>query len=211
MAGQFGVRHEILRTGEMEDTRYLANTPERCYYCRLDLFGRVGDFLQKHNLEAIVIGVNADDHDDWRPGLKAARENGARMPLGEAGLTKAEIRELSRRMGLPTHSKPSSPCLSSRIPYGQPITREKLRQIEQAEQFLHLIGFDVCRLRHHGDLARIEVPAERIGELCEPETRQKVDRAMRDCGFTFVAVDLRGFRSGSLNEIISADLREGSR
>jgi uncharacterized protein len=203
LAGQIGVEHVIVRTDEMDDPNYRANPAERCYYCKQALFRKLDEFSAQRGAMVMVIGVNTDDFADFRPGLQASKEKGVRMPAAEAGLSKADVRALSREMGLPTYDKPSSPCLASRLPYGEEITPEKLSQIERSEAFLHSIGFAVCRVRHHGKMARIEVPADQIERLCEPATRARIDAALREFGYQYVAVDIRGFRSGSLNEVIA--------
>lgn len=203
LAEQIGVEHVVVRTDEMDDPNYRANPAERCYFCKQALFRKLDEFTASRGGMCMVIGVNTDDFNDFRPGLQASREKGVRMPAAEAGLSKADVRALSREMGLATHNKPSSPCLASRLPYGEEITPEKLAQIERSEAFLHSLGFHICRVRHHGTMARIEVPADQIERLCEPETRARVDGALREFGYQYVAVDLRGFRSGSLNEVLS--------
>ncbi len=202
LAGQIGVEHVVVRTDEMDDPNYRANPAERCYYCKQALFRKLDEFSAQRGAMVMVIGVNTDDFSDFRPGLQASKERGVRMPAAEAGLSKADVRALSREMGLPTHDKPSSPCLASRLPYGEEITPEKLSQIERSEAFLHSLGFAVCRVRHHGKMARIEVPADQIERLCEPATRARIDAALREFGYQYVAVDIRGFRSGSLNEML---------
>jgi uncharacterized protein len=203
LARSMGVRHLVIDTREFDDPRYRANPENRCYFCKTELYTRLGAIAAEHGLLAAVNGVNADDLGDFRPGLKAASEHGVRAPAAEAGLTKAEIRELSRRMGLPTHDKPASPCLSSRVQYGEEITPDKLRMIERAEQSLHEMGFRECRVRHHHNLARIEVPPERVDDLLQRDIRARIDAAFRDIGYTYVTLDLRGFRSGSMNEVIA--------
>ncbi|MGQ9649274.1 MAG: ATP-dependent sacrificial sulfur transferase LarE [Phycisphaerae bacterium] len=203
LAAQMGVEHVVIRTDEMDDPNYRANPADRCYYCKQALFRKLDEFIAQRGAMVMAIGVNTDDFSDWRPGLQASKEKGVRMPAAEAGLSKADVRALSREMGLPTYDKPSSPCLASRLPYGEEITPEKLRQIERSEAFLHLLGFHVCRVRHHGNMARIEVPADQIECLCEPQTRAKIDAALREFGYQYVAVDIHGFRSGSLNEMLT--------
>jgi pyridinium-3,5-biscarboxylic acid mononucleotide sulfurtransferase len=202
LARQMGAEHVVVHTEELDDPNYRANPANRCYYCKQELFRKLDGYVENRGM-TVVIGVNTDDFDDWRPGLQASAEHGVRMPAAEAGLTKAEVRSLSRELGLPTHDKPSSPCLASRLPYGEEITADKLQQIERSEVFLRSLGFAICRVRHHGNLARIEVPADQIEHLCRPETRAKIDAALREFGYNYVAVDLRGFRSGSLNEMIA--------
>jgi len=208
LAAQIGVPHILVDPGEFDDNNYLANPTDRCFYCKTALYTCMADVLREHDLDIAFNGTNADDLSDYRPGLKAATDHGIASPLADAGLTKADIRALSKAAGLPTHDKPAAPCLSSRVQYGESITPEKLNQIERAENFLHDLGFRECRVRHHDRLARIEVPRARIPELTEPETMAKVDAALREFGYQFVTVDLRGFRSGSLNEVIAFGVRQ---
>jgi len=208
LAGMLNVRHVILDTNEFADPNYLANPANRCYFCKTELYTRLGNVVGRTGMNAIVNGVNADDLGDWRPGLKAADEHGVRAPAAEAGLTKLEIRELSARWGLPTADKPAGPCLSSRVQYGENITADKLRMIERAERFLHQLGIRECRVRHHNNLARIEVPPHQIENLMQPDTRARIDAAFREFGYAYVAMDLRGFRSGSMNEVIAFGRRQ---
>lgn len=208
LAESMGAEHVIIKTREMDNPDYRANPANRCYFCKSELFERLDAFIAERGLKAAVAGVNADDYDDWRPGIQAGREHLVRAPCAEAGLTKQDIRELSQRMGLPTYNKPASPCLASRIQYGEEITPAKLKQIEQAEDFLHSLGFRECRVRHHHNLARIEVPVDRIVEICQPRMLEKIDTALRGFGYAYVTVDLRGFRSGSMNEVIAFGKRQ---
>lgn len=208
LARRLSARHVVIETQEFSDPNYLANPTNRCYYCKTELYEKMGPVLAAHGLSATISGVNADDLGDYRPGLAAASEHRVRAPAAEAGLTKAEIRELSQRLGLPTFDKPASPCLSSRVQYGETITPEKLRRIERAEAFLRELGYRECRVRHHDTLARIEVPAERVGELADPALRAKIDAAFREFGYQYVTLDLRGFRSGSMNEVIAFGRRQ---
>lgn len=203
LAGELGAVHRIVDTDEFADPNYRANPSNRCYYCKSELYSRLRPIAAAEGYNAVLSGTNADDLSDFRPGIHAAHEKGVRSPCAEAGLTKADIRILSGRLGLPTFDKPASPCLASRIPYGEEVTPEKLHQIEQAEAFLHSLGLRECRVRHHGNLARIEIPADRIHDFMQPEIRAKIDSALREIGYTYVAMDLRGFRSGSLNEVIA--------
>jgi len=187
-------------TGEMDDPRYAANPAERCYYCKMDLFGRIREVARGRGFDTILTGANADDTGDFRPGLKAGKELGVRNPLMEAGLTKAEIREISRCLDLPTADKPSMACLASRIPYGQPITEENLRRIEQAEYFLKDLGFAECRVRAHDALARIEIPPARFDALLAQKAA--VLEQFKKLGFTYISLDLQGLRTGSMNEVL---------
>lgn len=208
LARQLDAEWVALETREFKDPNYLANPTNRCYFCKTELYSRMREFLAARGDFAIVSGTNADDLGDYRPGLSAAGEHGVRAPLAEAGLTKSEIRTLSAAMGLPTHDKPASPCLSSRVQYGETITPEKLRMIERGEAFLRGLGLRECRVRHHEQLARIEVPADCIVALAEPEMRRRIDAAFREIGYAYVALDLRGFRSGSMNEVIAFGRRQ---
>lgn len=207
IAGELGVEHVVIDTDEMSRPEYVRNAPDRCYHCKTTLYEHAERHLRPRGYVHMVSGTNADDLGDWRPGLKAAAEHSVGSPAAEAGLTKDEIRSLSRAWGLPTADKPASPCLSSRIAYGEEVTPEKLRMIEAAEQFLKELGLTELRVRQHGKLARIEVPAEHIARLALPELRVRIDEHLRRLGYQYVALDLRGFRSGSLNEMISLAVR----
>jgi len=202
LAERIGAEHVVVRTREFENPRYLANPADRCYYCKAELFAAVRQVAAERGIDAIVCGNNADDLHDWRPGIRAGEERNVRAPCAEAGLSKDEIRVLSRRMGLPTHDKPATPCLASRVELNEPISPEKLQMVEQAEEFLRSLGLREFRVRHHGRLARIELPADRIVEFMQPEVRARIDERLRQIGYTWVAMDLRGFRSGSMNEAI---------
>lgn len=204
LARQLKAEHVVIATDELEDPNYASNPADRCYYCKTNLYARLQEFIARRGLKAIVSGINADDYDDWRPGIQAGRERNVRAPCAEAGLSKQEIRQLSQQMNLPTFDKPAMPCLASRIAYGEQITPEKLRMVEQAEQFLRSLGLRECRVRHHNKLARIEVPPERIPELMEPQMRARIDARLREIGYTYVTMDMRGFRSGSMNELLAA-------
>jgi len=210
LAESLGVRHLLIDPGEFADADYLANPANRCYFCKSALYARMEEILASHDLAAALNGTNVDDLGDHRPGLDAAREHGVRSPCVEAGLSKAEIRTLSAEMGLPTFDKPASPCLSSRVPYGERITPAKLRMIEQAENFLHDLGVRECRVRHHDTLARIEVSPYWIERLMRPEMRARIDAAFSEFGYQYVTIDLRGFRSGSLNEVIAFGRRQSA-
>lgn len=200
VAQQFGLHHEIIRTGELERDAYRANGLDRCYHCKHELYSQLSKLAHDRGFEAVADGSNADDRGDYRPGRQAAREFGVISPLDEAGLSKADIRELSREAGLPTWDEPASACLSSRIPYFSEVTEEKLDAIERAEDAVRALGFRVLRVRHHGDVARLEVGASELPRLLEPHVREAVDAALRALGFRYVTVDLRGYRLGSLNE-----------
>ncbi len=200
LAAEVGAPHEFLDTAEFDDPRYVANPTDRCYYCKTELFTRLARLAAQRGFRAVLCGTNADDLADFRPGLQAADEQRVSAPLAEAGITKAELRRLARELGLSVADKPASPCLSSRVPYGEPVTPAKLAQIDAAESFLREAGFPECRVRHHGAVARIEVPAGQIARLADQALRAGIDARLRELGFQYVTVDLRGFRSGSLNE-----------
>ncbi len=202
LARQVGAEHMIVETHELDDPRYAANPPDRCYFCRLDLFGKLKALAEQRGLDAVLTGANADDAGDWRPGLRAGLEFGVCNPLADGGLTKADVRRLSQELALPTHDKPANPCLATRIAYGIPITRDVLRQIERAEDFMRRFGLREFRVRHHGDLARIELPPDRIAELAQPEPRAEIVEAFRKLGYKYVTIDLQGYRSGSMNETV---------
>jgi len=202
IAAEIGAPHEWLDTREFEDANYLANPTNRCYYCKTELYGRLAELAAQRGLRTVVSGVNVDDLGDYRPGLEAASEHGVRAPLAECGITKAELRAFAASVGVSVHDKPASPCLSSRVQYGEAITPEKLQMIDEAEQLLRAAGFPVCRVRMHDRLARLEVPAERVAELLHAELRARISQGLRALGFLYVTIDLDGFRSGSLNEAI---------
>jgi uncharacterized protein len=204
MARMIGARHLVVDSNELDVPGYAENPLNRCYLCKHNLFTVCEAKAAELGIEEIVDGLNLDDLHDYRPGIKAAGEKRVRHPLVEAELTKAEIRELSRALTLPTWDRPASPCLSSRFPYGTRITLEGLEQVERGERLLHAMGFRVARVRYHGEVARLEVEQAEIGRLLEPVTRERVDRELRKLGFRFVTVDLKGFRSGSLNEGVAA-------
>ena len=202
LAARFGFHHEIIHTAELERPEYRANPANRCYYCKHELYTHLSAIARERGIAVIVDGSNADDRGDYRPGRQAAREFRVRSPLDEAGLTKSEIRELSRRAGLPTWDEPASACLSSRIPYFSEVTDEKLRTIERAEAVLRDLGFRVFRVRHHDAIARIELGRDEISRALEPEVAEAIDRELRGLGYQHVTVDLRGYRLGSLNEAL---------
>jgi uncharacterized protein len=198
-AGAMGARHEIVETREVSDPEYAANPVNRCYFCKSELYGKLREIAAQRGLAAIVDGFNLDDEGDWRPGRKAARENGVRSPLAEAGFTKADVRALARELGLDIWDKPALACLSSRFPFGTPITLELLRQVDRAEQAVHDAGIRVCRVRHHGDVARIEVPASDVAAFSDPVLREAIVDGVKGAGYRFVALDLGGYVSGNLN------------
>lgn len=200
LAESFGVKHHTIESEELENDQFRRNTAERCYYCKSELFGDLQGVARAHGIRQVVDATNADDCSDYRPGRAAACELGVRSPLVEAGLGKDDIRELSREMGLPTWDKPSMACLASRFPYGEEITAEKLERVGRAENCLRALGFRQLRVRSHGDIARVEVEAEQIQKLAEPEQRRRVVEGLKKAGFTYVTLDLEGYRTGSLNE-----------
>ena len=202
LARDFSLRHEIIRTGELERPEYRANPVNRCYYCKHELYTTLTRIAAERGVAAIVDGANADDRGDYRPGRQAAREFGVRSPLDEVNLTKAAIRELSRRAGLPTWDEPASACLSSRIPYHSEVTDEKLRTIERAEDALRTLGFRIFRVRHHGDLARLEIARSEMPRALDPDVAAAMVRALKDVGYKYVSLDLQGYRMGSLNEAL---------
>lgn len=197
-----GVRHEIIESEELDIAGFAANPVNRCYLCKRELFSKILAIAAQHGLRHVVEGSNVDDLNDYRPGLAAIRELEIISPLKKAEMGKEEIRILSREMGLPTWDKPAYACLSSRIPYGQQITREKLKAVEEGEQFLMDLGFRQVRVRHHGDIARIEVAAPERARLFDTGLLDRLDAAFRALGFTYVTVDLKGYRTGSMNEVI---------
>ena len=200
VAAKAGLQVLETDTHEMDDARYAANPTDRCYFCKSELWNVLGRIAAQRGIATIVDGTNADDLADYRPGAQAAREHGVRSPLADAGLTKSEIRQLSERRGIPTWSQPSSPCLSSRLPYGTPVTTERLGQVERAERALRALGIEGdLRVRHHGELARVELSPTLLDEWLRPARARAIRDAVRGAGFARVAIDLRGFRSGSLN------------
>jgi uncharacterized protein len=200
LVGRYGIRHEVIRTDEFDNPDYLSNPPNRCYYCKSELYSKLSAFAAQRGFAVICDGTNADDVGDYRPGRQAAREFGVRSPLLECGLTKADIRELSRRADLPTWNEPASACLSSRIPYGQVVTIEKLSMVDKAEAALKELGFRQVRVRHHGEVARIEISEDEMPRALHAEMARQMAGAVKRVGFKYVALDLEGYRTGSLNE-----------
>lgn len=200
LAGLIGIRHEFVDTHEMENPEYVANSPLRCFHCKDELFGVLGAIAARAGGAVVVDGTNADDAGDFRPGRHAAALHGVRSPLLELGFSKAEIRELSREMGLPTWDKPAMACLASRIPHGSPVTVEALDQVGAAEAALRALGLRQVRVRHHGETARIETAPEEIPLALDEGRRQAMVARLRNLGFKHVALDLDGYRQGSLNE-----------
>lgn len=206
-AERIGVPITRIHTDELQDEAFAANSPERCYFCKRELFGRLSEIARERGCRWVADGSNTNDLDDYRPGNRAASEFGVRSPLREAGLTKREIRELARRMGLPTWDKPALACLASRIPYGTRIEPGILLRLDEAESFLKGLGFRQVRVRHHGDIARVEVEAEEIPRLAEAEIRRRVAEKFRELNYLYVALDLDGYRTGSLNAVLGVERR----
>lgn len=202
LARQLGVEHVVVDANELEIAGYAANPPHRCYLCKDRLYDICAAEARTRGLATILDGVNVDDLGDYRPGLRAAEEHGVRHPLVEAGLRKSELRVISRALGLATWDKPASPCLSSRFPYGTEITLERLRMVGGAEAAVRALGFHDVRVRFHGELARIEVGADELARFADAATRDAVLRGVRAAGFRHVTVDLAGFRSGGLNDVL---------
>ena len=205
LAEQIGIRHIIVDTDEIADESFGNNPPNRCYFCKNELYTVLSRVAAQEEMAHIVDGSNADDVGDHRPGMQAARELGVRSPLMEVGMTKEDIRTLSQSFDLPTWDKPAQACLSSRFPYGDRITPEKIAQVEKAESGLRALGFRQLRVRHHGDVARIEVPKADIARLVDEETSGQVIARMKEAGFNYVTIDLEGFRSGSMNEVLKSE------
>lgn len=200
IASFIGAKHTLMDTFEIDDPRYQENTPNRCYFCKSEVYEVLATYARQQGFAYVVDGTNAEDTGDHRPGRKAARDLGIRSPLQEAGLTKSEIRQLARSYNLPNWDKPAAACLSSRIPYGSHITPELLSQVERAEHLLHTLGFRELRVRHHDQLARIEVPPTEFDRLLS--LREEIIPAFKDLGYLYVTIDIAGFRSGSLNEVL---------
>ena len=201
-AQQFGIRHELIPTFEFENPAYSANNPDRCFHCKDELFNRLEQIAPAFGNPAIVYGVNCDDLGDYRPGQNAARIHQVKAPLVEAGLTKAEIRELSRIAGLPTWDRPAAACLSSRIPYGTAVTLENIRQVELGEEEVKALGFRQFRVRFHGEVARIEIAREEMHRALSMEMASAFSRIFKALGFQYVTLDLEGYRQGSMNEVL---------
>jgi uncharacterized protein len=199
---RIGLRHLVVRTRELDNPAYAANPPNRCFFCKEELFERLAPLAAREGLRHVVYGATVDDLGDHRPGMLSARRRGVRAPLIEAELGKADIRALSRGFGLPTWDRPAMACLSSRFPYGTPITAEKLRQVDQAEAFVRALGFREFRVRHHGDVARLEVAREEMPRVWEEGRADRIAGRLRELGFVHVTLDLQGFRSGSLSEAL---------
>ncbi len=204
LSRQFGFAHLVIDHNDLDDPNFATNLPDRCYHCKSVRFKIIKEKAAALGIEVLLEGTNADDGSDYRPGKKAVKELGGRSPLAEVGLTKAEIRTLARLIGIPIWNRPSSPCLASRFPYGMAITRPEVLKIEAAEGFMKRLGFNQLRVRHHGELARIEVPQEDMEKLLAE--RAAISAFFRELGFHYITLDLSGFRTGSLNEVLPAAL-----
>ncbi len=199
---QFGIAHEYIQTNEFDSPAYVANNPDRCFHCKDELFTRLEQVGRERGIEHIVYGVNVDDLSDYRPGQRAAKQHRVDAPLADAGLTKAEIRELSRRAGLPTWDRPASACLSSRIPYGTPVTIQNVKTVEAGEEQIKALGFRQFRVRFHGEMVRLEIAPEEMEKALTVEMARRFTALFKGLGFKYVALDLEGYRQGSLNEVL---------
>lgn len=207
LAKLIGVRHVVVPTEEFASPSYVANNPDRCYHCKSELYSQLGSLSERLAVCVVVNGANADDLGDYRPGMRAAEEHAVHSPLAECGFTKQEVRNLAAAWGLPVADKPATPCLSSRVAYGLEVTPERLAMIDRAEQFLRALGFRELRVRLHADdMARIEVPAEELMELCEPEIRRGIIEEFSRLGFKFITLDLAGFRSGGFTKLVPSEM-----
>lgn len=199
---QFGFNREFIKTDELEDERYRVNEPNRCYFCKNELYGKLEPLARARGIGFVVDGSTTDDLGDYRPGRAAATDHGVRSPLIEVGMSKSEVRELSHRAGLPTWDKPASPCLSSRIAYGTTVTIERLATVDQGEEIMRELGFREFRVRHHNQLVRIEVAPDELDRALHREMVDELARRFRHLGFKYVTLDLHGYRSGAMNEVL---------
>ncbi|MDP7422375.1 MAG: ATP-dependent sacrificial sulfur transferase LarE [bacterium] len=206
-AGMIGGKHLVVETSELGIESFSANQPDRCYHCKKELFSTLLELAEKHMLAYVADGATNDDLDDYRPGMQAAADLGVRSPLKEAGFSKNDIRRFSKEMGLPTWNKPSQACLASRFPYGMRITQKKLERVDRAEEFLRSLEFGQLRVRDHGTIARIEVPPADLPRITEPATAASIVTRFTGFGYAYVTLDLKGYRTGSLNEVLSEDKR----
>lgn len=204
VVARYGIRHEFIRSEELSDPNYVGNPVNRCFYCKHELYTKLKEMARDRGFCYVIDGNNLDDTRDYRPGRAAGEELSVRSPLIEAGLRKSEIRQLSRAWSLPTWDQPASACLSSRIPYGLPVTKEKLQMIDRAEAVMRSLGFRQSRVRHHGDVARIEIAREELERALSLEMFDRFSKELKLVGFRFVTIDVNGYRTGSLNENISA-------
>jgi pyridinium-3,5-biscarboxylic acid mononucleotide sulfurtransferase len=201
---RFGFQHEIIQTDEVDDPRYQANAPNRCYFCKTELYGKLAPLARERNYAFVVDGSTTDDLGDYRPGRAAANEQGVRSPLIEVDMSKREVRELSRRAQLPTWDKPASPCLSSRIAYGTPVTIERLGVVDRGEEILRSLGFREFRVRHHDELVRLEIAPAELDQALKREVVDELAQKFRALGFRYVTLDLHGYRTGAMNEVIKS-------
>lgn len=209
LAAAVGIRHVVVGTNEFDDPNYLRNGGDRCYFCKSELYSRVVRLLPELGVGVVCSGANLDDLGDYRPGLTAAAENGVRHPLQEAGFTKADVRAVAKEWGLPVWDKPASPCLSSRLAPGLAVTPERTGRVEAAEAYLKSLGLRDCRVRYHeGDLARVELPTDEVTRFLDAGVREALSAKLRALGFKFVTIDLDGFRTGSLNALVSLEVRK---
>ncbi len=204
LAQEIGIPQILVHSEELDIPGFSKNPPNRCYFCKAELIDKLQEVANKERLKHVLLGLNLDDLGDFRPGTKAAQEKGARSPLQEAGLTKAEIRILSRHLGLPTWNKPAFACLSSRFPYGEDITRKKLTQVDLAEEFLRSLGFHQFRVRHHQTIARLEIDPAGFERLLDTGIRDQIVAKLKELGFAYITLDLQGYRMGSMNEVLAA-------
>ncbi len=207
MVDSLNIKHRTIITEELKDANYSNNPPDRCYYCKKELFSKLKDIAMKENFYFILDGTNADDAKDWRPGKRAAKEEDVQSPLLDVGLSKKEIRKISHTLGLPTWDKPATPCLSSRFPYGQKITAEALEKVNKAEAFIRKFGVKELRVRVHSEMARIEILPEEFPKLMDNSVRKEIIAFLKSLGYRFITLDLQGFRSGSSNELFFKDSR----
>jgi uncharacterized protein len=206
LAELIGIRHVVINTDEFSKDEYTRNAPDRCYHCKTELYTQLDGLVDQLGVAAVVNGANTDDTGDYRPGMQAATEHRVRSPLAECGINKEEVRALAADWQLPVWDKPATPCLSSRVAYGEEVTPQRLAMIDGAERFLRDHGLPIVRVRYHkGDLARLEVPLEALPQLCEPSFRQSLTRQLKSLGFKFITIDLEGFRSGSLNTLVPVE------
>ena len=200
VASSIGIAHEVIRTDELAREGYRRNARDRCYHCKTELYQALASLAADRGYAALLSGANADDRGDWRPGLRAAAEQAVRHPLLEADVGKAEVRALAARLGVPSADKPASPCLASRLPYGTRVDPATLARIDRAERAVRALGFAILRVRHHGDLGKVELPAGALERALEPQVRKEIASALREAGYAHAAIDLEPFRSGALNE-----------
>ncbi len=213
LAALIGIRHEVLQTDEFSQQGYVRNAPDRCYHCKTELYTQMEGVAQRLGVAVILNGANLDDAGDYRPGMKAAGEHRVRSPLAECGFRKADVRALAEHWQLPVWDKPATPCLSSRVAYGEEVTPQRLAMIDAAERFLRELGMRSLRVRYHkGDMARLELPLNALPQLCDDGVRRQIVERLKQLGFKFVTLDLEGFRSGSLNALVSIErLAEANR